>query len=346
MLVTLGHPLLAELDEVIEGIAALGHGELRQADRPELDLDVAALGDLERRRERVRVRREIVRHLVRGLEVELVGVEAPVVRVLERVPGLDAEERLVRARVLVAEVVDVAGGDERQARALGEAGQLGVDSRLRLEARVLDLDVGLVAAEDLEEPVEVTRRVGLARFLERLRDASREAAGERDQTCRVPLQQLPVDARLVVIPLQIARRGELDEVAVACARLGQEGQVGIALLLPGRVVADVDLAADDRLDALLACLLVELHRARERPVVGERDGGHLELGGAGGKGRDAAGAIENRKLGVDVQVDELGTHSWAIVGSAGDGTRDRSPSSQSSMLSVWSTVRTRYSVLY
>ena len=119
-------------------------------------------------------------------------------------PGLDAEERLVRARVLVLEVVHVAGRDERQARALGEAREQRVDPRLLLEPRVLDLDVGRVLAEDLDEPVEVGRRVGLARLLERLRDAPGEAAGERDQPLGVGLEQLPVDARLVVIPLQIA----------------------------------------------------------------------------------------------------------------------------------------------
>ena len=74
-----------------------------------------------------------------------------------------------------------------------------------VEPRVLDLDVGRVAPEDLDEPVEVGRRVRLARFLERLRDAPGEAAGECDQPRRVGLEQAPVDARLVVIALQIAR---------------------------------------------------------------------------------------------------------------------------------------------
>jgi hypothetical protein len=48
---------------------------------------------------------EVGGHLVRRLEEELVGVELPVVRVLERVAGLDAEERLVGSRVLVPQVV-------------------------------------------------------------------------------------------------------------------------------------------------------------------------------------------------------------------------------------------------
>ena len=110
----------------------------------------------------------------------------------------------MRARVLVAEVVDVAGRDERQARLGRELRELRVDPLLHVEARVLDLDVGRVAAEDLREPVELGARVGGAVLLERLADAAREAAGERDQPVRVPLEQLPVDARLVVVALEVA----------------------------------------------------------------------------------------------------------------------------------------------
>ena len=182
VLVALLEALLAELDEIVERIAALGHRVLREANRAELDLDRAALRDLERPRERSRVLGEVGRHLRRRLEVELVGVELPVIRVLQRVARLDAEERLVCARVFMEQVVHVAGRDERKPRALRELRELRVDPRLLGQPRVLDLDVGRLAAEDLDEPVEVGRGVGPARFLERLRDASGKASGERDQT--------------------------------------------------------------------------------------------------------------------------------------------------------------------
>ena len=87
----------------------------------------------------------------------------------------------------------------------------------------------------------------------------------------------------------------------------------VALLLAGGVVADVDLAADERLDPLLLRVLVELDGAGERAVVGERDGRHLELGRAGGEVRDPAGPVEDRELGVDVEVDELGGQGRAIL---------------------------------
>ena len=95
-------PLLAQLDEVLERVAAVRGRELRQQDLAELDLDVAALGDLERAPHRVLVAGEVERHLLRRLEVELVRLEAPAIRVLERVARLDAEQRLVRVGILGA----------------------------------------------------------------------------------------------------------------------------------------------------------------------------------------------------------------------------------------------------
>ena len=150
--VALLQAFFAELDEVVEGVAPVGRREVRQVDDAELDRDGAALGDLERPPGRLRIVREVLRHLGRCLEVELVGVELPVVRVRERVPGLDAEQRLVCARVLVAEVVDVAGGDERQPGRLRDLRERGVDPLLHLEAGVLDLEVDGVLPEDVGEP--------------------------------------------------------------------------------------------------------------------------------------------------------------------------------------------------
>jgi len=49
----------------------------------------------------------------------VIGVELPALRILERVPGLDAEQCLVRARVFVLQVVDVAGRDEPEPGAFG-----------------------------------------------------------------------------------------------------------------------------------------------------------------------------------------------------------------------------------
>ena len=195
---------VAEPGEILERIAPVRSREPRQQDPAELHAHVAALGDLERARHRLGEMRERGLHLLGGLEVELVGVELPVARVRERVAGLDTEQRLVRPRVLVAEVVDVAGRDERDAGARGKIDELRVERLLHLEPRILELDVGLLAAEDVHEPLELRLGLGRLALLERLRDAARQTAGEGDEPLRVRGEQVPVDSRLVVVALEVA----------------------------------------------------------------------------------------------------------------------------------------------
>ena len=311
--VALAEAALAELDEVVERIAALGHRVRGQQDAAELELDVAALGDLERPRERVLEPLEVSRHLLRRLEEELVRVELPVRRVLERVAGLDAEQCLVRERVAGVEVVDVARRHEGQPGLLGECDQLRVHLLLLGEPRVLDLDVRRVAPDDLDEAVEILARVLATALGERARDAAGETAGESDQPLRVLLEQLPVDPGLVVVALEVAERGELDQVRVALVRLGEERQVRVPLRLRAAVVRDVHLAADDGLDALLSRLPMELDGAGERPVVGERDGRHLEPCRLRHEVGDPARPVEDRVLRVDVEMDERGGHGEASL---------------------------------
>jgi hypothetical protein len=58
------------------------------------------------------------------------------------------------------------------------------------------------------------------------------------------------------------------------------------------------------LTPLLRRLAVELGGAGERAVVGEADGRHVELARALRERRNAARPVEDRVLGVDVQMDE------------------------------------------
>jgi hypothetical protein len=134
-----------------------------------------------------------------------------------------------------------------------------------------------------------------------------------------------VDARLVVVPLEVPEARQLDQVRIALVVLREKGQVGVALLLRVPVVGDVDLTADDRLDALGPGSLDEVDGACEGAVVGERHRRHLELRRALRRGRDPARSVEDRVLGVDVEVDErdgLG-HGDAMLLGGPDGTLKR-----------------------
>ena len=209
--------------------------------------------------------------------------------------------------VLGAQIVHVAGPDHGEARVGRQGQQAGVDALVLIDAGVLQLDVDVLAAEDLHEAVELLPRARRIAGQQRLAGAAQEAARERDDAAGVLLEQRVVDARLVVVALEIAERAELDEGrGEALGRLGQQRQVvPVALrrvLARAAVVDEVDLAPQQRLDARLPGAAVELERARHRAVIGDPDRGHAELHRTLDELRDAAGAVQDRVLGMDVQM--------------------------------------------
>ena len=123
------------------------------------------------------------------------------------------------------EVVHVVRADERHVEIARDRQQPGVDDALLLDALVLHLEEEIAGAED----VAVSRR-GLMRLARLIgaqpgRDLTFEAAAEADEPAAVLRQQLLVDARLVVEPVGVARRDELDEVVEPLVGLGEQHEV-------------------------------------------------------------------------------------------------------------------------
>ena len=320
--VALAQALVDERAEV--GLLGLAVGRVEARDQLLLERDrgVAALGDLERGGERLRHVGERLRHLLRALQVELVRVEGHL-RLGERRLRLHAQQRGVVVVVLLAEVVHVGGGDERAAHLLRELRDRLVDLLLLGDAVALDLEVDVLRAEDLDEVVEVGAGLREAALDDAPRAAGGQAAGERDDALGVALEQVEVDARLAAVQaLEEAGARELGEVLEALVRLREQRQVvALDLALADRAVVDeVRLEAEDRLDAVLLAGLVELDRAVHDPVVGEAERGLAEGGRAGGEAVDRRGAVEQRVLGVDVQVrGGRGAHGRLTLGTVSDG---------------------------
>ena len=292
----------------------VGHRVGGQLVVAEVEIEVAALGDLDGAGGGARVVAEALFHLLGRLEVELVAAVLHALLVCEAALGLDAEQRVVRVGVLVAQVVDVVGGHGLEAGLLGEPRQLGQQLALLGQAGVLQLDVHVLGAEELGEASDLGQRRRVVAVAQQHGRLAAHAPGERDEALVVAAQQLPVGARLVVVALDVGRGGELDQVPVAGLVARQQGEVRVALLDAGAAVAvggHVELEADDGLDALLLGGVVELDRAAERAVVGERHGGHAQLFGALDQLLDTAGAVKERVLAVHVEVDEFGAHGWA-----------------------------------
>ena len=78
-------------------------------------------------------------------------------------------------------------------------------------------------------------------------------------------------------------------------------------------VGDVDLATEDRLDTARPCLIVKRNRGEQVTVFRHGHGRHPELLDLVEELPDSARPVEQGELGVEMQVDEVLTHSHSIV---------------------------------
>ena len=291
------------------------HVEVGQVVHARRQVDVDAIGDPHRVGQRVRELGEDLRHRFRRLQEELIAVIAQPIDVVHRLAGADAEQDVVRLVVVLAQVVHVVGAHHRQAEVAGDAGQAAVHDLLLVEALVLQLEEEVVGAEDVA--VRRRRGAGLLQpiLVDAFGDLALETARQADEALAVLREQVLVDARLVVEAFRVAGRDQLDQVVEAFVGLGQQHQVvGRLARRPalGAAIArrDVDLAAEDRLDALLPRVVVEGDRREHVAVLGDGERGHAQLLRLVEQLLDAAGAIEQRELRVEVEMDEV-TH-WAL----------------------------------
>ncbi len=257
----------------------------------------------------------------------LVAVEAQPVGVGQQRPGLDAQQGVVGLGVALMGVVAVVGGEHRGLDLPRDLEQQRVRPPLLGHAVVLELDEEVVAPEDVLEAGGLLQRHLLLALEQRLQHVSAEAAGGGDQPVGVLFEELPVGPGLVPVALQVGLRRDLDEVAVPGLVLGQQDGVVVELLalagvtagvvgstaavgpLVARLVGQVDLGADDRLDPGVVAALVEVEDAVHVAVVGDPER-RLPVGGCG---RDHVveprRPVEHRVLGVHVEMGERIPHA-------------------------------------
>ena len=152
-------------------------------------------------------------------------------------------------------------------------------------------------------------RGGQVAAQDRLRQLPAQTRREAYETLGVLCQELLVDSRFVVMALEVRGADEPDEVAVAGVAGGEEHQmagvaVGASFAVLARTRRHVHLAADDRLDPGRLRRGVEVHRAIEGAVVGDRDRRLVHGPCRLDQLTDARRAVQQRELGVGVQMHE------------------------------------------
>ena len=233
----------------------------------QLQFDVDAVGDFLGAAQGVVQAGKRGIHLLGAAQIELVALHPHAVGVGAELARVDAQQDVLGLGVLAVDVMNVAGGHQRDAQPLGDLRRPLHRHPLRLQVVVLDLDV-VVVAEEFSIPggdFGGLFQVGLAAGQQRAVQLAGNAAAQADQPFLVGGQQLLVDPRLEIKPLQEGRRGEFHEVAKAGAVAGQERQMDswpLSSRRPFFVEAaaggDVGLQPEDRIDAQFLGRLVEL----------------------------------------------------------------------------------------
>ena len=125
-------------------------------------------------------------------------------------------------------------------------------------------------------------------------------------------QKLFAYARLVIETMQRCLGRDLYEITVAFFVFGEHQQMVVSVAFGRRApdvmvifLADVKLAADDRLDTGLDGGIHKMHGAKNIAVVGHGHGRHSQLLDALDELFDVAGAIEHGVIAMQMQVDEF-----------------------------------------
>ena len=262
-------------------------------------------------------------HLVAVLHVETLAVELEAAGVIEIRGGTDAEQRVVVGVVCVGQIVCVIGGNQREAEVRGHLDELRVHLILGRDAMALHLEVVAIAEDALELLRDRPGSVGLS-LNDRPGHRCRQTTRSRDQPLVSAPQEIHVDPGLVVEPLEIPLRDEVHQVPVAGLVHRQQQQVadGVEaiggalppLLLEATPTRDIDLAADDRLDAVGPRLLVELDGSEEIAVIRLGHGRHVHGLGALEERVVLDRPVEQRVLGMKMQVNERLRHVNALPG--------------------------------
>ncbi len=303
----------------------------REMQFAKINLQIALLGDGERVFDGLGRVGEARLHFLRRPQIKLLRLVAHPFRLGQLRLRADANQAVVRVRMAFLDVMNVIRRDELEAEFLRPQDQVLVDLRLFGNAVVLQFEEKIVRAERLLEPVHRVARLVQLVFEDPIRDFAREAAGHRDQAFLVRGQDFLVNARLVIIALQMRGGGKLDEVFVAGLVLGQQAEMMInvasaaaGFLFQPAARRDINLAADNGLDALFARRLVKINDAVHRAMVGDGERGEFQFLRLVHQPVQTAGAIEQRILGVQMQMDKIGVRHGGSLTSNPEDTKPQS----------------------
>ena len=256
-------------------------------------------------------------HLVGRLEEELVRMELQAPGIPDRPVRADAQAQVVGIRVPGRGVVRVVRAHERDPGLPGDLDHSGPNPLLQIgkagafrsgpsrRGVIHDLEVVVVLAEDFL--VAAGPLHGISAGDHFARHDSLGTRRERDQPFVVFRQEIEVHPRLEIEPLGVGDRAEPHEVPETDAVLREQNQMlvlRIRVLVTPASRRDIGLAPENGFHAHLSGSFVELEGADEIPVIRNRHRRHPLLRGQLDNVGKAAHPVEQRVLGVRVEMNE------------------------------------------
>ncbi len=274
-----------------------------------LELHIDRLGDGERVGEHVVAAGKERPDLVGVLEVQAVVVPHAVA-VVAILAQPDAQQHVVCVVIVVPQEVRVVRGDDGQPEVVGQRQHLRVQRGLAFAGVRLHFEV-VAIPEQLCVPRRRLTGLGDAVVHEVGGHLAGETGGGDDESLAVGRQQFAVDPWLRIEAFGVSQRAELDQIAIPLQITGKQHEVVVRFDARGGSAAgatvagrDVGLHAQDGLDAGLSRLFLELPGGVHVTVICNRQRGLLVELRALDQIIDAIGAVEERILGVAMQVDE------------------------------------------
>ena len=302
------------------GSRAGADGEARQDRLARHRAERAALGDLDRRCQRLRDVGKQHRHFGAGLEA-VIGRQLLAVGLGDQTPAGDAQQRVVGFVVVVRCEIRLVGGDQRQPLGIGKIDQAGLDAALFVDAMALQFDIEAVA-EQARQPVAARRRERRVIAMERERNRAIGPAGQGDQILGLAFQPFELDVRgLVNRRLEESPRVQTHQAAIAALPRRQQHDSrrrrGKRVARVRILIAEIDgeFAPHDRLDAVARHLVGEFQRPEHVVGIGQRQRrlavGFRQFAELG----DLDRALQQRIGRMNVEMNESGTGHGRLTGS-------------------------------
>ena len=314
----LGIPLLkaliAKLPEIALVGIARGHREGRQVVLVEGKFQVAPIGDLHRIFKGLREPRKQDAKLFLAFDVEFLGLEFHPVLVVHGFARLDAKKHILHFGVFLAQIVGIVGDDHGKPRLPGQPLNALVYRALLINAVILKLQEKVSLAENVGQFQGVFLGPLVVLPHQALGDGTGKAGGQGNQPLVVLLQQGQVYSGLAVKAMDKGLGNQIAQVFIALPVLAQQHQmIGVVVLAVNPVghapAGNVDLAADDGLDARGLGSFIKIDTAVHDPVVGDGHGGLPDLLHPIHQAVDPAGTVQQAVLRMQMQVDK--THGLA-----------------------------------